>query len=227
MSPVISIVHVDFASPENDLRSTELERYQELPQCAKEDFLVGRAAVKQALKNYVLVNPDKGTEDICVNNFDSGQPYFENYAAICCSISHSRGYGMGGVAPYRIGVDIERIRPRKKLLLHYIAEQQELVRVKDFFGTDTDETTLIWTIKESVMKGLGVGMNIPPKQIVIGKKTAKGAFKIHVKGEEQSCWQAWPFRLDNIYLCVAYEKKHRREPHIHWISRDVVSPAKA
>lgn len=86
----------------------------------------------------------------------NGKPYVKN-RSIYFNISHSGKYAVIAVAACEIGLDIEK------------AEERNLVCVKRFFtrnesdwiDNDTDKFSVLWTLKESVMKTLGEGLRLP------------------------------------------------------------------
>lgn len=192
----------------------------------KNDFLAGRMALKNAFNQYLSKNKIRRGEKVIINNFQNGQPYIESYKTLHCSIGHSYGFGVGAVAPFRIGVDVEKIRPHKDSLANYIAEPNELNLVENFFNNQTDKITLVWTIKESVTKALGVGFEISPKQVKIMKRGNK-FFEVEVLDSKPSYWYVWPVDTEDYYISVAYEKKHRQKTGVDWDSKIGISSANA
>ena len=72
------------------------------------------------------------------------------------SLSHKSRYVAAVVAPARIGIDIEQIRPCAPALL------KKTVRDSEWDLSDQDRQTLFfryWTSKESVLKAAGSGIN--------------------------------------------------------------------
>ena len=73
------------------------------------------------------------------------------------SISHKAGYVTGVVAPWPIGIDLERIRPCASGLFEKTAGPAEWALA----GTDADSLTIFfryWTAKEAVVKAAGTGL---------------------------------------------------------------------
>jgi phosphopantetheinyl transferase len=133
---------------------------------------------------------------------------------------------VGAVASFRIGVDVEKIRPHKDSLANYIAGSDELSLVQGFFNDQTDKITLIWTIKESVMKALGVGFKISPKQVkIIGR--INQFFEVEVLDSIPSYWYVWPVDTGDYYISVAYEKKYGQKTSVDWDSEIGISSANA
>jgi len=212
ISSIVGIAKIDFRA-KSKLSEKELGQYRQLSSLKKKDFLIGRIALKQALANYTSQDLDK---KVTIKNSDTGLPYIEGWDNLHCSLSHSYNRGIGVVAPYRVGVDIEKIKPHKKSLLNYIADQEEIDVVQDFFGTQTDVITLIWVIKESVMKGIGAGFSISPKQVKIIRQIANTTFEVKIHKYKSKLWYVWPSKAGSYYIGVAYEKNYEQKPNINW-----------
>lgn len=71
------------------------------------------------------------------------------------SLTHDASWSAAVVAPGPVGIDLERISPRREQLVKRVLDDQEL-RLLD------EETTLAfiraWTAKEAVLKAAGVGL---------------------------------------------------------------------
>ncbi len=197
------------------LSSKELAKYQALSKHSRKDFLAGRIALKNALFDYDRINA-KSSYKVVVENLDNGQPSIRGREGIRCSIAHSDGWGVGAVAPYRIGVDIEKVRPHKKTLLRYISDSKEVKMARNFFGAGTDITTLIWVTKEAVMKGLGTGFKISPQKIKISRKLNQEYFEVEVKNLEPKRWYVQLFKKGGFYISIAYENNYQQNPRINW-----------
>lgn len=200
---------------ESKLSEYELDEYCNLTEYKREDFLLGRIALKQAISSHTGKDFD---QKVTIKNSKSGRPYINDKNNFFCSISHSYGRGIGIVSPFKVGADIEKVRSHDRSLLNYIADIEEVNLVCDFFGNQTDVITLIWVIKESVMKGMGVGLKLPPKHVMITKMTStRSHFQVNIVDRESSLtWYVWPIKKNDFYIGIAYEKEHREEPNIHW-----------
>jgi len=193
---------------------------------AKNDFLAGRMALKNALNQYLSKSKIHPLEKVVIKNSQSGQPYIEGYEILHCSIGHSYGLGVGAVAPFRVGIDVEKIRPHLNSLANYIAEPEELLLVENFFNNQTDKITLVWTVKESVMKALGIGFKISPKQVkIVGQ--GNRFFEVEVLDSTPSYWYVRPVDTEDYYISVAYEKKYGQKTSVDWDSEIGISSANA
>ncbi|MDY6861495.1 MAG: 4'-phosphopantetheinyl transferase superfamily protein [Thermodesulfobacteriota bacterium] len=72
------------------------------------------------------------------------------------SISHKSNFVAAVTGKERIGIDIEEIKPRSKLLFNYIAKEEEWELDKD---RSWNTFFRYWTAKEAVLKASGTGIN--------------------------------------------------------------------
>ena len=160
------------------------------------DFLCGRLAGKRAVRRHLLKNsgtgPAEGKEyslfkDIEIRRTVTGRPAVfikdghgrNGSSEFFISISHTDGVAASLVSNKKnckgIGIDIEKIESRNSSLLDVAFtddEKSKLMR-HSFKGNGKGNTILeeeiarYWSIKEAVMKSMGVGVNIDLKSIEI------------------------------------------------------------
>lgn len=92
-----------------------------------------------------------------------GKPYFTNHA-IEWNLSHSHGLAVCALDAHTVGIDTEKIRPLRPRVVNRsfsTAEQNALAK-----SEDPDALfTALWTLKESYVKALGVGVSYPLQQV--------------------------------------------------------------
>lgn len=147
---------------------SELAEYSKLSLIKRGDWVSSRLALKQSYReysnNYSLEFPD-----IILAKSTTGVPCILGNVTLYCSLSHSYQHGVGIVSRQKVGIDIEKLREHNKTLLEYIASEKEIELFSPSSST-SQVITIIWTIKESVLKTEGCGLAIPMKNIIIVKK---------------------------------------------------------
>jgi phosphopantetheinyl transferase len=99
------------------------------------------------------------TDDSLLAYGRNGKPYLTD-GSLHFNLSHSGEYAVLAVAGSDVGVDIEKITSYEKAVAArcFTPAEQEWMMTQ---GTDSAFFTL-WTAKESVMKGSGLGLSLPP-----------------------------------------------------------------
>jgi 4'-phosphopantetheinyl transferase len=132
----------------------------------RRDWLSGRIAVKRLVRRKLAAAGVRlELNAIEVYNHESGEPYVKLPALsglglnIRVSISHSRQYALAAMAEQgaRLGADVETIEPREKGWLDLMAHESERIQA---VVTNPAAQTVLWTLKESVLKVLGVGLTV-------------------------------------------------------------------
>ena len=111
----------------------------------------------------------------------------------CFSISHSGSYAVCACGEHELGVDIEQPRMVKDALLRRVCTSQEAARLLAMdASTRNREFVRLWAVKESVLKWLGTGISVDPRQISVrldapGGETAvveQGITEVHLAVRE-------------------------------------------
>ena len=96
--------------------------------------------------------------EIQINKNEYGKPYIKEYPNIHFNISHCNNLIACSIDNYVNGIDVENIREYDDYVANRICSLEEL---KNLLNTDNREKLFfcIWTLKESLGKALGVGLN--------------------------------------------------------------------
>ena len=108
-----------------------------------------------------------GTECRRLAYGENGKPYLADNAGVHFNISHSEHLAVCAVSNSCVGIDAEMIRHFEDDLIRTVfleSEIEQLDRARSAAERDRLCTTL-WTVKESVMKYLGTGLSLEPKEI--------------------------------------------------------------
>ena len=100
------------------------------------------------------INPD--WDNIGYQTGENGKPYFESMPEIHFNLSHTDGRAMCVISSIEVGCDIENIREGKEKLASRFFAKEEKEKVKDALSF-----TKIWTMKESYIKQIGLGLAKP------------------------------------------------------------------
>jgi len=133
------------------------------------EWLAGRRAAKTAFVRYARSVGRRDTgQPASVLNDRNGAPYVEYRPDVHLSITHSHGYAMAVVAPFDIGIDLEKIEQRPLSLTHYFFSEDER-RLASRRGGDSPARdkliTRIWSRKEAVSKVLRRGGSLDFKDL--------------------------------------------------------------
>jgi phosphopantetheinyl transferase len=122
------------------------------------EWLSGRLAAKKACGNCdASLNGLARFSDISILSDEAHAPYIADYPALNVSISHSHEYAIAVVAPFDIGVDMEKIEPRPDSLAKFFCSREERSILENAPNQKDDLMTRFWSRKEAVSKFLKLG----------------------------------------------------------------------
>lgn len=105
------------------------------------------------------------SEEIVYNK--NNKPFLKDSENVFFNISHSGTVAVCAFSDKAVGVDVEEHTHFEQELVRSVFLPKEISYVeKQLFSSDQIYTEL-WTIKESLMKYLGTGMTLEPKEILV------------------------------------------------------------
>ncbi len=115
------------------------------------EFISGRIACKKAFFKLTSQNEDcfEKFPSVSVLNEESDTPFIEG-SDLFVSISHSHGVAIASVSKKTVGVDIEKIDPKRICALKRMSAESH--------SEDVCDLTVLWTLKESLGKALQTGI---------------------------------------------------------------------
>ncbi|EIE5835687.1 4'-phosphopantetheinyl transferase superfamily protein [Listeria monocytogenes] len=162
----------------------------------KNEISKRQKVVSNVLLLYVLFSNLNSWEfEIEISNF--GKKYINN-PNIYFSISHSGEYVICAISKSNIGIDIEKSITDTSNLSDQIMSEKEI----KLYGYEIN-LTKFWTMKESYLKFLGVGLNKEPKSLTfIGQKNE---YTITEENEKTYC-RTFSFS-DEYYVSYATSRE--------------------
>ena len=140
------------------------------------EFVLGRTAARTLIAE--AQNSDPRDAGLAVNA--DGAPVVLA-SPLYLSIAHTGGrevWGGAAIARQPVGLDLERIRPRQPALWRRILSEDEHPML-DALGGPTDEAqTLLWSLKESVLKARRTGLRAGMRSVTLTHVDAD-----HLSGE--------------------------------------------
>ncbi len=165
-------------SPE---RRTKTERYLK-----KEDKLLSLTTGLMLKKIF----GDNYADKLSYN--EHGKPIFEH--GLCFSVSHSRNISALAVSKNNIGVDIEGTNAVSQAVIKRCFTEDE----QDYACLSTRNARRLWTAKEAVLKLLGTGFGLSPKNFSVLPLTERH----EINGVEIRFFCA---EIEELPLTLAYE----------------------
>ena len=139
------------------------------------DRVAGRIAAKKALHALTGVAP----LDIRVPSASSGEPValVPGHDDVRVTISHTDGTAVAVAATgLRLGLDREVVAPRPAAFSEDWFRPAELASL-----TDDRARTVAWCVKEAVLKALGTGMAVSPREVQV--QVGDGSATVQLHGE--------------------------------------------
>lgn len=93
-----------------------------------------------------------------------GKPWFPDLPHLHFNLSHSGGLALCGVDEHPLGVDVERVRPRRAGLARFVCSEREYAWFQQQ-GGDWGSFYTLWTLKEARVKCTGSGLRQAPRSI--------------------------------------------------------------
>ncbi|MEW6094399.1 MAG: 4'-phosphopantetheinyl transferase superfamily protein [Chloroflexota bacterium] len=156
-----------------------------------------------------IVNTPEGAPQVC---FPDGR-----ISPFCLSISHSgllAFCALTRVPGLKIGVDLEKIEPRSKGFVEDYFTTAEKQLVDSFpLGEQQAVVTLIWSLKEAMLKALGVGLHRDTRQVEVLAiwDEIPGVWQAAAIGEpgiRNRPWSAWWQRRGDFVMTIAGFTEH-------------------
>jgi 4'-phosphopantetheinyl transferase len=217
------LAHSDRAAlaPAQVLSSAELQRYSafRFPK-RRDEWFLGRWTAK-TLAHSLPAYKEYPLDQIEICNTPEGAPFLQlpdrAAPAECLSISHSGNLAVCALAPgleLQVGADLEKVEARTEtFILDYFTPAERQLVEKCPPESRATLVTLIWSVKESMLKALGVGLRRDTRMVEVQSldglpsvSPEQGQWqKLQVAEQPASgkTWTAWWQRRDPYALTLA------------------------
>lgn len=181
------------------LSSAEAERLRGFTrQKRRQEFVLGRAAARLLLSERLDLVP----EEVMLKVAESGAVDVVG-TDLHISIAHSGDHAIAAAAPRYVGVDIEAIVPRHAQLHRYMLHPDEY-EILDALPLDSDRAHILcWTLKESVLKAMRVGLRYSPRKLRLHIDMERTSAVVDVENGQR--WEAYFEEWDDYWVSVAVE----------------------
>ena len=131
--------------------------------------------------NAVLGEHGFNPNDVKVNAY--GKPEIEG---LHFNLSHSGNFVVCAVSDHPVGCDIERLREAPRKVSNRFFSEHEKQWLESLGGVEFDHAFFrLWTMKESYVKMVGVGMRLPFHAFEIRMDESVSVYR---EGEKQQCF---------------------------------------
>lgn len=163
----------------------------------RKSFVLGRAVARSLLGERLGLAPHQ----VQLRRAEDGAPILER-TRWQVSIAHSGAHAVGVVGQRTLGIDLERIQPRREGLEKRILHEEEWA---DFEALPLDHAArvmLIWTLKEATLKAIRMGFRHAASAVRLEVDYPAGRATAQLPGRPSL--QVWFMEHKGYYLAVAY-----------------------
>lgn len=130
-----------------------------------------------------------------------GKPYFRDYPAIHFSVSHGGSMAAVAFSSHSVGCDIELVRPYDEEVVQMCFSQKE----REYIILSDDRSfafTQIWSIKESFLKALGLGLIDDINKICVRINGDEAVLEQNI---DRNKWKISSKVIDNHFIALSEE----------------------
>ena len=158
--------------------------------------LAAGVALNKGLKEYNLKE-----KDLIVKENKFGKLFFENKKDIKFNLSHSKNTAIAVISSKEVGCDVEKLRKYNEKIAntYFSKDENEFINKSE----DKDESfTRIWTLKESFLKAVGIGLIQNMNEISIIPNDISIEIKQNIDDRK---WIFKEIKLDDNYISICEE----------------------
>jgi len=168
----------------------------------RQRFIAFRVLARRLLAAYVGQDP----ATISFLYGPHGKPALDHPRAPAFNAAHSADLVVLAVTrAERVGVDLELLRPmpRAAALAARFFTPAEHAFVAALAGPQRDRSFFhCWTCKEAVLKAIGTGLNLPPRQVEVTPDPEQPSRVLAIPDGDPTCWSLLQAETVPGYLCT-------------------------
>ncbi|WP_122893738.1 4'-phosphopantetheinyl transferase family protein [Arcobacter peruensis] len=198
----IYFLKLDFNISDHDLSMLEKTISTQRVEYAKQyhqkkDYI--RSLLSSVVLYYALDKNGIDKKNIVIEKSPMGKPFLKNskdFKNIDFNITHSGDWVACAIDSGGIGIDIEQIKDID------LTDFEEILSTKetDYIDGNLENFYQIWTLKESFLKALGVGVYKPLSSFSI-QPYDKHYAKVFENDYDEQQWYFYNFKLDEKHFC--------------------------
>ena len=106
-----------------------------------------------------------GIDDFTLEVDENGKPYLKGISGLKFNLSHSEERVMCVISEKEVGCDVEWVKKPNYKMAEYFLTKEEITMLNRLNSEEEKQVMFyrLWTLKESFMKAVGLGMKIPLK----------------------------------------------------------------
>jgi 4'-phosphopantetheinyl transferase len=176
----------------------------------KKDYI--RSLLSSALLYYALNKHGIDKKDIIIQKSPMGKPFLKNLKNIDFNITHSGNWVACAIDINNIGIDIEYIKDIN------LTDFKEILSTKEinYIDEKLENFYQIWTLKESYIKALGVGVYQSLSSFTI-EPYNKHYAKVFQNDNDEKQWYFYNFNLDTKHSCSICSQSKISKKHFNFL----------
>jgi len=195
----VYFLKLDFNISDHDLLMLEKTVSSQRVEYAKQyhqrkDYI--RSILSSALLYYALNKNGIDKKDIIIEKSPMGKPFLKNSKNIDFNITHSGNWVACAIDTNNIGIDIEQIKDINLTDFEEILTKEEI----KYINNKEENFYQIWTLKESYIKAIGMGIYKPLSSFTIQPYDIHYA-KVFQNDSYEKQWHFYNFNLDENHAC--------------------------